>query len=70
VFCNDVCSIMEVLGHEYNPDQWHLFIDLSKEPDGSSTPQWKWIPFCSFGLCGQHEGKLQKHEATVGKDKV
>jgi len=21
VFCNDVCSIMEVLGHEYNPDQ-------------------------------------------------
>ena len=30
VFCNDVCSIMEVLGHEYNPYQWHLFIDLSK----------------------------------------
>ena len=21
---------MEVLGHEYNPDQWHLFIDSSK----------------------------------------
>jgi len=21
---------MEVLGHEYNPDKWHLFIDLSK----------------------------------------
>jgi len=21
VFCNDVCSVMEVLGHEYNPDQ-------------------------------------------------
>jgi len=21
---------MEVLGHEYNPDQWHLFTDLSK----------------------------------------
>ena len=21
---------MDVLGHEYNPDQWHLFIDLSK----------------------------------------
>jgi hypothetical protein len=28
VFCNDVCSVMEVLGHECNPDQWHLFIDL------------------------------------------
>ena len=30
VFCNDVCSIMEVLGHEYNPDQWRLFIVSSK----------------------------------------
>jgi len=30
VFCNDVCSVMEVLGHEYNPDQWCLFIDSSK----------------------------------------
>jgi len=30
VFCNDVCSVMDVLGHEYNPDQWRLFIDLSK----------------------------------------
>jgi hypothetical protein len=30
MFCNDVCSIMEVLGHEYNPDQWCLFIDTSK----------------------------------------
>jgi hypothetical protein len=23
VSCDDVCSIMELLGHEYNPDQWH-----------------------------------------------
>jgi len=30
VFCKDVCSVMEVLGHEYNPDQWHLVIDSSK----------------------------------------
>jgi len=30
VFCNDVCSVTEVLGHELNPDQWRLFIDLSK----------------------------------------
>ena len=30
IFCNDVCSIMEVLGHEYNPDQRRLFIDSSK----------------------------------------
>ena len=30
VFCNDVCSVMEDLGHEYNPDQWRLFIDSSK----------------------------------------
>jgi len=30
VFCNDVCSVMEVLGHEYNADQWRLFTDSSK----------------------------------------
>ena len=30
VFCNDVCSIVEVLGREYNPDQWLVFIDSSK----------------------------------------
>jgi len=30
VFCNDVCSFMDVLGHECNPDQWRLFIDSSK----------------------------------------
>jgi hypothetical protein len=30
VFCNDICPVMEVLGHEYNPDQWRLLIDSSK----------------------------------------
>jgi len=30
MFCDDVCPVMEVLGHEYNPDQWRLFIDASK----------------------------------------
>jgi len=30
VFCNDVSSVMEVLGHECNPDQWRLFINSSK----------------------------------------
>jgi len=30
VFCNDVSSVTEILCHEYNPDQWRLFIDLSK----------------------------------------
>jgi hypothetical protein len=30
VFCNDVCSVMEFLGHECNPNQWRLFIDSSK----------------------------------------
>ena len=30
VFCNDVCSFMEVFAHEYNPHRWRLFIDLSK----------------------------------------
>ena len=30
MFCNDICSVTEVLGHEYNPDQWRFFIDSSK----------------------------------------
>jgi hypothetical protein len=30
LFCNYVCSVMEVLGHEYNPDQWHLFTVSSR----------------------------------------
>ena len=30
VFCNDVCSVVEVLGHEYNTDKWRLFIHSSK----------------------------------------
>ena len=30
MFCNDVCSVVEVLGHECNPDQWRLFIDSSE----------------------------------------
>ena len=30
VFYNDVCSVMEVLGREYKPEQWRLFIDSSK----------------------------------------
>jgi len=30
MFCNDVCSVMEVLVSEFNPDQWRLFIDSSR----------------------------------------
>ena len=29
-FCNDVWSVLEVLGHEYNPDKRRLFTDMSK----------------------------------------
>jgi hypothetical protein len=30
VFCNDVCSVIEALGHQHNPTEWCLFIDSSK----------------------------------------
>ena len=30
MFCSDVCSVMDVLGHEFIPDQWRMFIDSSK----------------------------------------
>jgi hypothetical protein len=39
VFCNDVCSVMEVLGHECNPDQWRLFTDSSKVSALNKTNQ-------------------------------
>jgi len=29
VFCNDVCFIIEALGHQHDPTEWHLFIDSS-----------------------------------------
>jgi len=57
VFCNDVCSVMEVLDHEYNPDEWRLFIDSSKLSlkvvllhSGKRLPSFLW-------LMQQHEGK-------------
>ena len=30
MICSGVFSVMEILGHEYNRDQWCLFIDSSK----------------------------------------
>jgi hypothetical protein len=30
VFCNDICSVMEALGHQHNTPEWRLFIDSSK----------------------------------------
>jgi hypothetical protein len=30
VFCNDVCSAVEAVGHEHNPTEEHLVIDSSK----------------------------------------
>jgi hypothetical protein len=30
VFCNYICSVTDVLGHESNPDQWLVLIDSSK----------------------------------------
>ena len=29
-YCNDVNSVMDALGHNYNADEWRLFIDSSK----------------------------------------
>ena len=59
VFSYDVCSVMEVLGHEFNPDQWRLFIDSSKVNlklvllhNGNKFPS---LPFFSYN---QHEGQL------------
>jgi len=36
VFCNDVCCIIEILGHEYNTDQWRLLLIRQKWA-------WRWF---------------------------
>ena len=50
IFFNDVCSIMEVLGHEFNPDQWCLYIDSSNVSlkvvllhNGNKFPPFLWL---------------------------
>ncbi|UYV63640.1 hypothetical protein LAZ67_2005138 [Cordylochernes scorpioides] len=30
VYCNDVVSLMEVLGHDHDTEEWRLFVDSSK----------------------------------------
>ncbi len=57
-FLNDVCSVMEVLGHEFIPDPWRLFIDSSKVSLKVVLLHNKQISLRSFGSCSQHEGKL------------
>jgi hypothetical protein len=67
LFCNDVCSIMEVLGHEYNPSRWCLLIDSSKVSLKVVVIHNRMFSLHSYSLCSQHEGNLRKHESTVGK---
>jgi len=62
LFCNDVCSVMEVLCHEYKADQWHLFIDSSKVSlKVVLLHNGKRSPLRSFHSCSQHEGESWKH---------
>jgi len=30
VFCNNVCCVIEALGHQHDPTEWRLFIDSSE----------------------------------------
>jgi hypothetical protein len=30
VFCNDICSVIEALGHQHCTPEWRLFVDSSK----------------------------------------
>jgi len=50
VFCNDDCSVMEVFGHEFKPDQGRLFVDSSKVSlkvvllyKGNKSPPFLWL---------------------------
>ena len=68
VFCNDVCSVTEVLDHECNPDQWRLFIDSSKVSlkvvllhNGNRLHS---VPLARAANMKERYGQ---HEATLGK---
>ena len=68
MFCNDVCSVMEVLGHEFKPDQWNLFTDSPKASlkvvllhNGNKFP---FIPLAHAA----NMKDLLKHAVTVGRD--
>ena len=30
VVCNDLCSLLNAVGHQHDPTEWRLFIDSSK----------------------------------------
>jgi len=30
LFCNDIYTVMDALGHQHDPTEWHLFIESSK----------------------------------------
>jgi len=69
VFCNDVCSIVEVLGHVFNPDQWCLFNDSSKVSlkvvllhTGNKFPT---VPLAH---AANMKESYEAHVTTVGKD--
>ncbi|GFG31131.1 hypothetical protein Cfor_10720, partial [Coptotermes formosanus] len=45
VICNNICTVMDVLGHEHKTSDWRLFIDYSKTslgvvllPNGNNFP--------------------------------
>ena len=70
VFCNDICSVMEILGHEitqicgicsliHQKWAWRWFYSTTE----INSPPFLW-------LMQPKEGLLWKHEATVGKNQV
>ena len=70
VFFNDVCSVMEVLGHEYNPDQWRLFIDASKVSLKVVRLQdWKRFPSVPFTHAASMKEIYESVKPLLGKIK-
>jgi len=74
VFGNDVCSVMEVLDREYNPDQCRLFIDSSKVSlklvllhNGNRLPS---VPLAPAANMEDNYGSMKLHLGKVKCDEL
>jgi len=68
-FCNCVCSVVEVLGHDYNPYQWRLFTDSSEVSlKVVLLHKGNRFPTVPLAHAANMKESFWKHEAAVGKD--
>ena len=56
-------GLFQALGHEYNPNDWHLFIDSSKLSLKAVLSQY--FPICSYRVCHSYEWNFWGYECNT-----